>query len=333
MINTFAEPGAFFLLLVIPLFFLWEVMKKKPTLYYSDGKLIKTAASHRLYWVDLIPVILKSLALLLFIIALARPQQAVRQKEIYRKGVDIICALDASGSMAAEDLKPNRLSSAKKIIQEFVAKRDNDRLGFVVFGERAITKAPLTFDREMIVNLIEKVNIGDAGDGTAIGQAIVNGLNRIRDSEAKSKVIILVSDGENNSGEIGPIEAAKLAKELGIKIYTIGIGSAEGAPIPVYHPRYGKQYARFPDGRLALTKLNAKDLIRIADLTGARYYQAKTTMQLKSIFKSIDELEKIKLKTHISFQYREQFELFILLGLFMMLLELLLRKTLLRVIP
>ncbi|MFC1596257.1 VWA domain-containing protein, partial [Candidatus Margulisiibacteriota bacterium] len=168
---------------------------------------------------------------------------------------------------------------------------------------------------------------------TAIGQAIVNALNRIRDSEAKSKVVILVTDGENNAGAIGPIEAAKLAKEMGIKIYTIGIGSAEGAPIPIIHPQYGKQYARFPNGQLALTKLNAKDLVEIADVTGARYYQAKSTGQLRTVFSAIDRLEKVKLKTNISFQYQERFELFILLGLIVIMLELYLRKSVLRVLP
>ena len=332
MINHFANPKFLYLLLLLPFFIYWELVKKRPTLEYSDVKLISSAYKRNPIWRDWLLLCLKTLALILFVLALARPQQALEQREIYRSGVDMIIALDASGSMAAEDLQGNRLISAKKIIQDFVIRRENDRIGLIVFGERAITKAPLTFDREMIVNLIEKIEIGIAGDGTAIGQAIVNAVNRIRDSEAKSKLVILVTDGESNAGAIGLIEAARLAKELGIRIYTIGIGSAEGAPMPINTPQ-GKQYARYPDGSLALTKLNAQDLIEIADLTKARYYQAKNTTQLSEIFQTIDKLEKVKLKTNVSFQYKELFELFLWWGLFFVLLEFILARTWLRVIP
>ncbi|MFA5928385.1 MAG: VWA domain-containing protein [Candidatus Margulisiibacteriota bacterium] len=330
--NHFAEPRALWLLLLLPVFIYWEIKKPRAILFFSAVNQVTNSAVRKMAWVDYLLLTLKVLALILLIISLARPQQAMEQKEIFRKGVDMMICLDASGSMAAEDLQPDRLTAAKKIIQEFVLRRENDRIGFIVFGERAITKAPLTFDREMIVNLIDKITIGIAGDATAIGQAIVNALNRIRDSEAKSKLVILVTDGESNTGVIGPIEAAKLAKDLGVRIYTIGIGSEEGAPMPVMTPQ-GKQYAPFPDGTLALTKLHADELVNIADLTGGRYYQARNNAQLQGIFQTIDQLEKVKLKTNISFQYKENFELFLWLGILLVLLEWVLKRTVLRVLP
>ena len=333
MFNKFANYQLLWLLLIIPPFIYWEYKKENSSLKFSDISIPKQLKNKSYHWFEFIILILKILAIVCFIIALARPQKSIGQKEISRKGIDIIIALDASGSMAAEDLKENRLDAAKRIIQNFIKNRTNDRIGLIVFGERAIIKSPLTFDKEMLINIIEDIEIGYAGDGTAIGQAIVNSLNRIRDSQAKSKIIILVTDGENNAGNISPIEAAKLAKELQIKIYTIGIGSAEGAPIPFMHPTLGKQYARLPNGQLALTKLNPEELINIADITTGRYYQAKTNTQLKSIFQTIDKLEKIKIKTKLQFHYQEKFMVFILLGLIIMLIEFFLRNTVLQIFP
>jgi len=345
MINYFATPKAFLLLLIIPVFILWEIIKKKPTINYPElpntthpteaGRMPERMMRlfSRVTAIEYILITLKSLALILFILALARPQHVNQQREIYRNGVDIVLALDASGSMAAEDLKGNRLISAKKIIENFIIKRENDRLGFVVFGERAITKAPLTFDHEMLINIVDKIKLGEAGDSTAIGEAIVNCLNRLRSSQAKSKLIILVTDGENNNGEISPLEAAGLAKELGVKIYTIGIGTEAGVPFPFVDPQYGKQYARYPDGSYVLTKLHADDLIKIADLTNARYYQAKSTSELQAIFTQIDTLEKIKLKTTSHFEHEDRFEMFIVMGILILLIELIVSKTILRVLP
>lgn len=329
----FVNPKFLWLLLGIPLFIYWELVKKQAAFFYSDITLLKKASQTNFAWVDYLLVSLKVIALICLIIALARPQEVLKQKAVTRNVVDMIVTLDASGSMAAEDLKGNRLISAKKIIEDFVSRRENDRIGFIVFGERAITKAPLTFDHEMVINLIEKTSIGMAGEGTAIGEAIVNALNHIRDSRSKTKLIILVTDGESNSGAISPTEAAKLAHDLGIRIYTIGIGSEEGTPMPIYTPQYGKIYARLPDGSLALTKLNAKDLIEIAQITDGRYYQARTTGELQDIFQTIDKLEKVKLKTNVNFQYKETFEFFLWFGIAAILLELVLRKAVLKVFP
>jgi len=330
--NIFASQKLLWLLLIVPCYIYFEVFKKpKRSLYFSQVSMIKKAAVKNYNWLEYLLLTVRVLALILLIIALARPQYQTEQKEIFRKGVDIVLAFDASGSMAAEDLDGNRLSSAKKIMQKFISKRNNDRIGLVVFGTQAVTKVPLTFDGGMLINVLEKVKLGEAGEGTAIGQALVNSLNRLRESEAKSKIIVLVTDGENNAGAIGPQEAAGLAKDIGIKIYTVGIGSAEGAPIPMTHPRYGKQYARNPDGTIYMTKLNTEELVKIADKTNGRFFQARSTKELGNIFNEIDKLEKIELKTDVHYKVQERFELFLLFGLLLLLAAVLFEKTLLRI--
>jgi Ca-activated chloride channel family protein len=330
---NFANPGYFWLLLLLPIFIYRELTAEKRSVYYSDLELIKRAAGKDQRWLEWVLLGLKVLAILFFVLALARPQFKTEKKEISRFGVDIMLALDASGSMAAEDFSPNRLASAKKNSQEFILRRENDRLGLVVFGEFSITKCPLTFDHGMLVNIVDKLKLGEVGDSTAIGEAVVTCLNRLRGSDAKSKVIILLTDGENNSGTIGPKEAAGLAKDIGVKIYTIGIGSAEGAPLPVYHPQYGKQYARNPDGSLFLTKLHPDELIEIADLTGGRYFHAQNAADLNNIFSSIDKLEKVKLKSNVDYQIDEKYPFYLFLGFIFMLVEIILSRTILRTTP
>lgn len=333
MLN-FANPGYFWLLLIIPIFGYWDYfLQEKRSVYYSDLELIKLLKPKNNQWIELVLLGLKVLVLLFFILALARPQYKTANKEISRKGVDIMIALDASGSMAAEDFTVNRLTSAKKTAEDFVLRRENDRIGLVEFGEFAISKCPLTFDHSMLINIIDRMKLGEVGDSTAIGEALVTCLNRLRGSGAKSKVIILVTDGENNSGTIGPQEAANLAKDIGVKIYTIGIGSAEGAPLPVFDPQYGKQYARNPDGSLFLTKLHPEELIKIAEATDGRYFPAQNSQELKNVFAAIDKLEKVEIKSLVEYQVNEHFEIFLWLGFIVLLVEIILSRTLLRMTP
>jgi Ca-activated chloride channel family protein len=329
----FATPFFLWLLLLLPAFVYWDYRRnKKSALLFSDITTIKK--TFRSWdWLDLGMTGLRTLVLVLLIMGLARPQKIIQQQPLYRSGVDMMILLDASGSMAAEDLSGGRLNAAKQIVKDFILRRPNDRLGLVVFGVSAVTKAPLTFDSTMLVNVIDRVKVGEAGDATAIGQALVVGLNRLRGSIAKSKVIILVTDGENNAGSIGPLEAAKLAADMQVKIYTIGIGSPEGSPMIVYDPHYGKQIVRNPDGSPVLTKLNVDDLVKIADTTGGRFYQAKNTQQLTDVFTTIDSLEKVKLKSDVSVQTEDVFAGFVFLALLLMLLEFILRYTLLRNLP
>jgi len=331
---NFANPIYLWFLLTIPVLIYWDFFRQEKTsLYYSNLELVKQAAGKNSNWVEVVLLGFKILAILFFVLALARPQHKLANKEISRKGVDIMLALDASGSMAAEDFTLNRLTSAKKNSQEFILKRQNDRLGLVVFGEFAIAKCPLTFDHNMLINIVERLKLGEVGDSTAIGEALVTCLNRLRGSEAKSKVIILLTDGENNSGTIGPQEAAGLAKDIGVKIYTIGIGSAAGTPLPVFHPQYGKQYARNPDGSIFLTKLHPDELIAIAELTEGRYFQAQNTKDLQGVFTAIDKLEKVELKSNIEYQLEENFPFYLFWGFVFMLAEIILSRTFLRMTP
>ena len=242
--------------------------------------------------------IIQVLTLILIMITLAQPQLRQAEKQTIKKGIDIVAILDTSGSMNAEDFKPkNRMEVAKETLNQFIKKRTNDRVGLVIFGNDAITKAPMTIDHKIISNQIGQINVGDAGDGTAIGLAIATGVNRLEMSKASSKIMILITDGVNNAGQIDPISAAKLAKKKNIKIYTIGIGDKNGAPIPIYHPTYGKRYARYPNGQLVLTEFDDDVLKEIAQITDAQYFNAINTDELKSIYKEIDELEKTVINT------------------------------------
>lgn len=298
----FVSPQYLWLLLLIPVFVYWDHWRnKRPGLLFSDLTIVdKTLRSYE--WLDMVMTVVRTLILVLLVLALARPQKIVQQKPIYRSGVDIMLVLDASGSMAAEDLRGGRLTVAKKIVTDFVSRRPHDRLGLVVFGVGAVTKVPLTFDRNMLVNVLSRIKLGEAGDATAIGQALSVGLNRLRGSEAKSKIIILVTDGENNAGMISPMDAAELAKKMQVKIYSIAIGETSGTT----------------------------ELVKIAELTAGRFYQARTTSDLASIFATIDSLEKVKFKTDMLINTEDVFAGFVFLALLLLLAEFILRQTLVR---
>jgi Ca-activated chloride channel homolog len=246
----------------------------------------------------------KLAALALGIVALARPQQGTAEEEILTEGVDILIALDASGSMAAEDFEPrNRLFVAKGVVRQFIEGSRNDRIGLVVFAGKAFTRCPLTLDYGVLLNVVEDVQLGTIEDGTAIGNGLATCLNRLRDSKAKSKVIILATDGVNNRGEIQPLDAAQMAKALGVKIYTIGIGSQGTARFPVNDPNYGRIYVNLP------VEIDEASLTRIAQSTGGIYYRATDRPSLVRIFQEIGRLEKtrveVKTYTHYNERYHE----------------------------
>jgi len=290
---SFAAPQFLALLFLLPLFWFYLVfLKKRPYLFFNlkHDSLRKKSAFNFIFAAraSLICIIL---ALLIF--ALARPQwPSVKQKTTV-ENIDLILVQDTSGSMRAEDFLPNRMEVSKETLKNFVLKRTDDRIGYVVFGTYSALKAPLTYDHQMILRLIDQTQTGMAGDGTAIGMALISALNRLRASDAKSRIIILVTDGENNMGEVGPLEAAGLAKQMGIKIYTIGIGKSSGAPVPIIM-NGRKQYLYNPDGSLYLSYLNPKDLIAIAQITGARSYLAETKQDFNRVLTEINALEKIK---------------------------------------
>lgn len=278
--------------------------------------------------------VLRLLALGLLVVAFARPQHVEKEEEIRTEGIDIMLCLDISGSMQAEDFKPrNRLHVAKSVVADFLNLARNDRIGLVVFAGQAFTQCPLTLDYDVLRGLLERVEIGMIEDGTAIGTALANAVNRLKDSEAKSKVVILLTDGENNSGQIDPVTAAKVAEAIGVRVYTIGVGKKGGAPIPVQHPVYGKIYARNPDGSLLLTRIDEESLTSIADITGGQYFRATDAEALAKIYAQILELERTKFQVKQFERANEHFRWAAVPALALLLLELGLAYTRLRVLP
>jgi len=285
------------------------------------------AARRALPWVRL-------LALLLLGLGLARPQVVEREQEIRTEGIDIMLVLDISGSMQAEDFKPdNRLHVAKEVVAEFLGLVRNDRVGLVVFAGQSFTQCPLTLDYDVLRSLLANVRIGMIEDGTAIGTALATAVGRLEDSVAKSKVCILLTDGENNAGKIDPQTAARMAEALSVRVYTIGVGKQGGAPIPVHHPVYGKVYARNPDGSIVLTKLDEASLKAIAETTGGQYFRATDAEALKKIYAQILDLERTKFEVKEFERAREYYRWAAFPAVALLLLELLLGSTRLRVLP
>ncbi len=299
-----------------------------PSLAIFGGKGTAAAAARRA-----LPVA-RVLALVLLAVALARPQIVEKQEEIRTEGIDIMLSLDVSGSMQAEDFKPrNRLYVAKRVVGEFLDLIRNDRVGLVVFAGQAFTQCPLTLDYDVLRTLLRKVEIGMIEDGTAIGTALANSVNRLKDSVAESKVVILLTDGENNAGKIDPTTAAKVAEALGVRVYTIGVGKKGGAPIPVDHPVFGKIYARNPDGTLLLTKIDEEALMEIAEISGGQYFRATDADALRKVYAQILELERTKFQVKQFEKEHEFFRWAVFPALAILLLELGLAWTRLRVLP
>ncbi|MBN8704347.1 MAG: VWA domain-containing protein [Bacteroidetes bacterium] len=320
----FETPSFLFLLLVLPVWGVWFWFRRKiskPVLTYGRisafGKNTKTFW----VWVSLLLLPARWLGLILLIIALARPQLVNTERIITSEGVDIILTLDISASMKAMDLNPNRLAAAKEVARDFVAGREADRIGMVVFAGQAFTQAPLTLDYEMIKNLIQSTTWDEANPGTAIGMALATSINRLRDSDAKSKVIILLTDGRNNQGEIDPVTAADLALSMGVKVYTIGVGRLGEAQIPVKD-----QFGRTVLVNQAVD-VDDETLTKVAEMTGGKYYRATDNQSLRKIYAEIGTLEKTKVEMKNYYQYDEIYHWFLLPGLLLLLIEFLLSKT------
>jgi len=325
----FANPKWLWLLVGIVLA---VVVKKRYRFFsavrFSRGEALKVKQGKWAAFVFFVPAVLKVAALVVFVVALARPQVPVSESETSSKGVDIMLVQDVSPSMAAEDLKPhNRLFVAKKTLSTFISKRQTDRLGLVVFGADAYTQCPLTTDYGVLQGLLDQVEMGMAGDGTAIGMAIATALNRLKQSPGDSKIMILVTDGESNRGEIDPQSAAVMAKQLGVKIYTVGVGKEGGAPIPYMDPVRGKVYTN------QLTRLDEGGLKAIATTTGGRYFRAVDSGSLASIYATIDKLEKTTISTKIYHDYVDYFPVLVWIGFGLVVLEFVLGRSLLRRVP
>lgn len=272
------------------------------------------------------PFILRMIVLAAALVALARPQTTSSGETIYTEGIDIVMVLDISGSMLAEDFQPNRIEAAKDVAQNFIDGRTNDRIGLVIFAGQSFTQCPMTLDYRVLKGLVRNVKQGVVEDGTAIGMAIAQGVNRLKDSKSKSKVMILLTDGVNNRGEIDPLTAAQIASTFRIRIYTVGVGTQGEAPYPIMTP-FGKRYQNVP------VDVDEKTLQQIAQITDGKYFRATNNRTLKQIYEEIDKLEKTRMEVRA---YRSSTELYYgwaLLALGGVLLEFLLTGTVLRKNP
>jgi Ca-activated chloride channel family protein len=273
-----------------------------------------------------VPFVLRIAVVTLLSLALARPQLSNRWQSESTEGIDIMMALDISGTMLGEDLSPNRLEAAKAVATEFVLSRPNDQIGLVVFAGESFTQCPLTTDHAVLVNLFQSVKFGMIEDGTAIGLGLANAVNRMKDSQTKSKVVILLTDGSNNRGDIDPQTAAEIAKTFNVRVYAIGVGSySDQVRVPIYTP-YGVQYGTMS------SEFDETTLRQIAHMTGGEYFRATDNNSLRSIYQQIDQLEKTKIRVREYSKRTEHFMPFMTAALICLLLELLLRFFVLRTI-
>lgn len=329
--SRFASIYFLVLLVIIPLLIYWYYLvkrKKSATIKYSDLTIIKNIGKVKKSRKRDTLFIIRAAAIFLLIVALARPQSGSKEEKILTEGIDIIVAIDISSSMLAEDFKPkNRLEAAKLVAADFIKGRKNDRIGMVVFAGKSYTQCPLTLDYGILLKFIDYIDIGLVEDGTAIGMAISNCVLRLKESKAKSKVVILLTDGKNNRGEIDPLTAAQIAKAFDVRIYTIGAGKRGSAMYPVNDPIFGKRYVPMP------VEIDEGLLQNIADGTGGKYFRATDTQKLKAIFEEIGEMEKTKIEIEEYTKYSEKFAILAIPAFLFLLIEIVLANTIFRKIP
>ena len=326
---TFANPEFLYLLGVIPLLTLWYVRYHRrrtsnirfPALsaFAEIPPSPRERARH-------LPFVLRMIAVACLIIGFARPQTASTGENIYTEGIDIALVVDISGSMLAEDLKPNRIEAAKLVATEFIDGRANDRIGLVVFAGESFTQCPMTLDHRVVKDLLRDIESGMVADGTAIGLAIAQGVNRLKEGKAQSKVMILLTDGVNNRGEIDPLTATQIATSFGIRIYAIGVGTIGEAPYPFQTP-FGIRYQNVP------VDVDETTLRQVASMTRGQYFRATNNRKLRDIYAEIDKLEKTRIEVRSYRSYTELFYGWVGFGLIGVLLEFAVARTILRKIP
>ena len=325
---TFANPQFFWLLLVLPLMVAWYVYwnkKSKPNITLSSTIAFKKISSSKDYLYHSL-FALRLLAVALIIIALARPQTHSENAQTkITDGIDIVMAIDVSSSMLSQDLKPNRFEALKKVASQFVKDRPNDRIGLVVYAGESYTKTPVTTDKGIILSSLAELTYGQVEDGTAIGMGLATAVNRLKESKAKSRVIILLTDGVNNTGVIDPLIAAELAAEYGIKVYTVGIGTNGMALSP---------YALNPDGsimyRMLQVEIDESLMKKIAQITHGRYFRATNNQKLQQIYDEINKLETSKIEEFKYTEVDEKFRLLVIIATVLLLIEFLLKHTVFR---
>ena len=323
---TFADPLYLYLLAIIPAMVAFYVIKQQKTTASLRMPGLQTFTGARItfrHYLRHILFALRIIALTLLIIVLARPQATDKFQNTSTEGIDIVLTLDISGSMLARDFRPDRLEASKNVATEFISGRPYDRIGLVVFSGESFTQCPLTTDHAVLVNLLREIQSGMIEDGTAIGMGLATAVNRIKDSEAKSKVIILLTDGVNNRGEIAPATAAGIAKTYGIRVYTIGVGTQGMAPYPVQTP-FGIQYQNMP------VEIDEAILQEISQATGGKYFRATDNDKLVQVYNEIDKLEKSKIDVKQFSRKEEKFLIPSLIAFCLLILEVLIRNTLFR---
>jgi Ca-activated chloride channel family protein len=323
----FKNPQILWGLVLIPLLYYYmRWMGRRSTIRTSVYRYFPNRKTFRTRLLALSRVML-AVALGGFVFALARPQKGYIEEKLITEGIDIVLAVDISSSMKAEDFKPNRLGAAKSVAKDFIMGRKNDKIGLVVFSRKAITHSPLTIDYTMLYSFIDTIETGMIQDGTALGNAIMEGSKRLKEGKEKSKVLILLTDGINNSGEVDPITAAYATKALGIRVYTIGVGSTRNAPYPVDDPLLGKRYVYVP------VQIDEQVLQRIAEVTTGRYFRATDTEKLVEIYREIDALEKSKIEIQQYRRVKEWFAVPLLIGLLLFCAHIMIEKLYLKVVP
>ena len=327
---VFANPTyLYLLLLLIPMigWYIWKLCKSQASLQVSSSEAFDApgASSWKVY-LRHVPFVLRMAAIAILIVILARPQSTNSWQNTSTEGIDIVMAMDISSSMLAQDFKPNRLEASKDVAASFINGRPNDNIGLVVFAAESFTQCPLTTDHTVLLNLFKDIQPGIIQDGTAIGLGLANAVSRIKDSQAKSKVIILLTDGVNNAGEIAPVTAAEIAKTFGIRVYAIGVGTQGTAPYP-FQTAFGVQYRDIP------VEIDEPTLKQIAATTGGQYFRATDNTSLKEIYSEIDKMEKTKISVQQYSKKQEEYKNWALLLFALLLVEILLRNTLLRNIP
>lgn len=323
---TFAHPKLLYLLLLIPLMVVWYVFrqsKQQAYLQLSDASMLAFGPKGLRVYLRHILFVFRQLAIALLIVALARPQSSSSGQDVRIEGIDIVIALDVSGSMMARDIKPDRMEASKEVAREFIQGRPNDRMGLVIFSGETFTQVPLTTDRNVLLNMFDGIKSGMIEDGTAIGDGLATSVGRLRDSKAISKVIILLTDGANNAGSVDPLTAAEIARVFGIRVYTVGVGSYGLAPFPVQTP-FGVQI------RDIKADIDEPLLKEIAEMTAGKYYRATDNNKFEEIFKEIDQLEKSKIDVTEFKRKYEEFLPLALLAFAFLLIEFILRQTVFR---
>jgi Ca-activated chloride channel homolog len=323
---TFLNPGFFWLFLLLPFMLFWHFWKKKQQRAHLKMSSLKGFSNSKTFFTRLYPflIVFRTVALGLLIVALARPRTVdVSSQSKTTRGIDIVMAVDVSGSMLAKDLKPNRMEALKKVAEKFVEERTNDRIGLVVYASEAYTKTPVTSDKAVVLQAINSIRYDNIlKDGTGIGMGLSTAINRLKDSKAKSKVAILMTDGVNNAGFIEPETASDIAKEYGIKVYTIGIGTNGMAEFP---------YAIAPNGtflfRMMKVEIDEQLMKSIANKTGGKYFRATSNSKLESIYNEINKLETTEIEELKFYDYDEKFRMYVIIAFVLLLIEISLRNT------